>query len=52
MKDVNVGIVSHDGTKTGDDGPQLQVCFTGKNKVGFDIAIEKDTFFDTKNSIK
>ena len=51
MKDVKVGIVSHDGTTTGDDGPQLQVQITGKKKVAFDIATKKDTFFDTKNVI-
>ena len=52
MRDVNVGIVTRTGVTTGDDGPWLQVWITGKKKVAFDIAIEKDTFFDTKNEIR
>ena len=52
MKDVNVGIVTHVGAKTGDDGPWLQVWLAGKKKVAFDIATEKDTFFDAKNEIE
>ena len=51
MKDVDVGIVTHAGATTGDDGPQLQVWLAGKKKVTFDIVTEKDTFFDTKNKI-
>ena len=49
MKDVDVGIVTRTGTTTGDDGPWLQVRLTGKKKVTFDIATEKDTFLDAKN---
>ena len=51
MKDVDVGIVTCICVTTGDDGPMLQVWLTGNKKVAFDIAIEKDTFFDTKNVI-
>ena len=51
MKDVNVGIVTCVGATIRDDGPRLQVWLTGKNKVTFDIATEKDTFFDTKDVI-
>ena len=51
MKDVDVGIVTRVGATTRDDGPRLQVRLAGKKKVAFDIAIEKDTFFDAKNVI-
>ena len=51
MKDVDVGIVTRDGVTTGDDGPWLQVLLAGKKQVTFDIAPEKDTFFDAKNKI-
>ena len=49
MKDVDVGIITH--ATIGDDGPWLQVWLIGKKKVAFDIVIEKDTFFDTKDVI-
>ena len=51
MKDVDVGIFTHVGATNGDDGPRLQVWIAGKKKVAFNIAIEKDTFFDAKNEI-
>ena len=51
MKDVNIGIVTHAGATTRDDGPWLQVRLTGKKKVAFDIATKKDTLFDAKNDI-
>ena len=51
MKDVDVGIITRAGATTGDDGPRLQVRLTGKKKVTFDIAIEKDTIFGAKNGI-
>ena len=51
MKDVDVGIFTHVGATTRDDGPRLQVWLTGKKKVTFDITIDKDTFFDVKNEI-
>ena len=46
-----MGIVTHAGATTRDDGPWLQVWLAGKKKVSFDIAIDKDTFFDAKNEI-
>ena len=52
MKDVGVGIVTRTGATTGDDGPWLQVHFDGKNKVTFDIVIDKDTFFEAKHAIE
>ena len=51
MKDVNVGIFTHASARTGDDGKQLHAQLTSKKKVAFDIAIEKDTFFDGNNVI-
>ena len=51
MKDVDVGIITRVGATTRDDGLQLQVQLVGKKKVAFDIATEKDTFFDAKNAI-
>ena len=52
MKDVDVGIVTRASAKIGYDGPWIQVSITSKKKVAFDIAIEKDTFFDAKNIIR
>ena len=51
MKDVDVGIVTRAGVTTGNDGPWHQVQITGNKKFTFDIAIEKDTFFDARNAI-
>ena len=52
MKDVDVGIVTHTGVTTGDDGPWLQVCLACKKNITFDIVTEKYTFFDSKNEIR
>ena len=52
MKDVDVGIITHAGATTGNDGSWLQVQLTGKKKVAFDIVIKKDTFFGAKNAIE
>ena len=51
MKDVDVGIVTRAGATTGYNGPRQQVRLTGKKNVAFDIAIEKDTFFEAKHAI-
>ena len=51
MKDVDVGIVTHTDATTRDNGPHQKVHLTGKNKVAFDIATEKDTLFGEKNAI-
>ena len=48
MKDVEVNIFTHVGVITGDDGPWQPVRLTRKKNVSFDIATEKDTFFETK----
>ena len=52
MKDVYIGVVTCAGAMTGEDGPWQQVCLTGKKKVAFDIAMEKDTFFEAKHAIE
>ena len=52
MKDVDIGVVTRVGVTTGEDGSRQQVRFTGKKKVAFDIATEKDTFFEAKHAIK
>ena len=52
MKDVDVGIVTHTGTTTGDDAQQKQVQLARKKKVAFDIVTEKDTFFGEKHAIR
>ena len=36
---------------TGDDGPRPQVRLAGKKKATFDIATEKETFFETGDVI-
>ena len=51
MKDVNIRVVTHASVTTGEDGPWQQVRLTGKKKVAFDIATEKDTFFEAKHAI-
>ena len=51
MKDVDVGIFTHVGVTTGDDGPWQLVRIVGKKKVAFDVATEKDTFFEAKQAI-
>ena len=50
MKDVDIGIVTHVSAKTGEDGPRQQVQFFGKKKVAFDIAMDKNTFFEAKHA--
>ena len=52
MKDVDVGVFTLAGATTGEDGLRQQVRFIGKKKVAFDIATEKDTFFETKHVIE
>ena len=52
MKDVDIGLVTLASATTGEDGPLQQVWLTGKKKVAFDIAMEKDTFFEAKHAIK
>ena len=46
-----MGIVTCTGVTTRDDGPWIQVWITSNKKFAFDIAMEKDTFFDAKNEI-
>ena len=48
---VDVVVVTCAGATTGEDGPCQQVQFAGKKKVAFDIATEKDTFFEAKHAI-
>ena len=50
-KDVDVGVVTHFGAMTGEDGQWQQVQLTGKKKVAFDIVMKKDTFFEAKHAI-
>ena len=51
MKDANVGVVTHTGATTRKYGLQQKVRLTGKEKLAFDIVIEKDTLFDARNEI-
>ena len=51
MKDVDVKIVTRASPTTGDDGPRKQFQLAGKKKVAFDVATEKDTFFEEKQAI-
>ena len=50
-EDVDVDIVTHVGTIAGDDGPQQLVRLASKKKISFDVATEKDTFFEEKQAI-
>ena len=50
-EDVDVAIITCRGAMTGEDGPRLQVRLDGKNKASFDIATEKDTFFEARDAI-
>ena len=52
MKDVDVGVVTRSSATTGEEGPWQQVRLVGKKKVAFDIATEKDTFFEAKQAIE
>ena len=52
MKDVNVGIFTHRGAITRDDGPRQQVWLAGKKKVAFDIMTEKDIMFTENHAIR
>ena len=47
-----MGVVTRVGATTGENGPRQQVRFAGKKKVAFDIATEKDTFFEAKQAIE
>ena len=51
MKNVDVGVFTHDSVTTGEYGTWQQVRLTGKKKLAFDIAMEKDTFFEAKHAI-
>ena len=51
MKDVDVGIVTHAGATTSDDGQRQLVRIAGKKKVAFDVVTKKDTFFESKQVI-
>ena len=50
-QDVDIVVITHARAMTGEDGPRQQVRFARKKKVAFDIAIEKDTFFEDKHTI-
>ena len=50
-QDVDVAIFTHRGAMMGDDGTQSQVQLDGKKKVAFDIVIEKEIFFKTRDMI-
>ena len=52
MTDVDVGVVTHVGATTREDGQWQQVQLAGKKKVEFDIVMEKDTFFEAKHAIR
>ena len=52
MKDVDVGVVTRVSATTREDRPWKQVHLAGKKKVAFDIAMEKDTFFEAKHAIR
>ena len=51
-KDVDVGVFTCVGARTGEDRPWQQVWLTRKKKVAFDIVTEKDTFFGAKHAIE
>ena len=49
--DVDIPIVTHAGATIGEDGPHPQIRPDGQNKVPFDIATEKETFFGAWDAI-
>ena len=49
---VDVYVVACVGTTTREDGPHPQVQITGKKKTAFDIAIEKEMFFQAKHAVR
>ena len=51
MKDADFGIIIHASKTTSDDGPRQPIWLVGKKKAAFDIATEKDTFFEVKHVI-
>ena len=49
---IDVGIITRRGATTGDDGPILKVRLASQKKVQFDVDIDKDMFFEARDTIQ
>ena len=52
MQPTYVLVITHGGARTRDDGPIPQVRLAAQEKVQFDVDTERDTFFDSRDSMK
>ena len=51
IKQTYFGVITRGGAPTGDDGPLPNICLVAQKKVQFDVHIEKETFFDTRDML-